>query len=360
LLVLSLTFRFVLLLSLASLFVPVFEQVRADEPDQSGRWLVEHSSDVFFGTVDIVTAGAGDLNATEYTILTTEVLKGGLTMPSLIVIRDEGPSSLIPKTEYLFFTYYDPALLRYVVTDPDSGVVPITSPDQRAELTAHWSDLIDQTACGYTDVLTLDGVVYARRDWNDDKRYLEREWVGPTIATVERQDTAATGCRADLADRSASVIPTGTKIQELKGYAPAFRVALRMPDRHRYLYEAIWSKNAQTGADLLYIRGRVTSITWGDDSDCPEHAICDVAAIETADPDVIARVVDIVLKAPAVATPMSYPTAPAPDPITGISLTFNLADGSTVHLPFNESDGASLSGIRIHFDELRAALRGEG
>jgi hypothetical protein len=353
LLVLCLICRVALLLCLASGYIPSGDQVGASENNGADRSLVEHSSDVFFGTVDIVTRGAGDPSAAEYTVLTTEVLKGDLTVPSLIVIRQEGKGSLIPKAEYLFATYYDPALLRYVITEPDAGIMPITSLEQRADLAAHWSNLIEQTACGYTDVLTLDGVVYARRDWNDDKRYLERDWVGPAIATVERQDTAATGCRTDLVDRSASVIPAGTKIQELKGYAPAFRVAVRMPDRHRYLYEAIWSEKAKTGADLLDIRDRVASITWADSTDCPENAVCDVAAFPTDDPDVIARVVDLVLDAPVGSVTFRIDG----DWSRGISLLFGLKDASTAYIYF-PATGSSQSGTQVPLEELRAALRG--
>ena len=199
----------------------------------------------------------------------------------------------------------------------------------------------------------LDGVVYARRDWNDDKRYLERDWVGPTIATIERQDTAATGCRTDLVNRTASVIPAGTKIQELKGYAPAFRVAVRMPDRHRYLYEAVWSETAKTGQDLLDIRGRVESITWADSTDCPENAVCDVAAIPTDDPDVIARVVDLVLDAPVGPVTLRVDG----DWSRGISLLFGLKDGSNAYIYFPAS-GSSQSGIKVPFEELQAALGG--
>jgi hypothetical protein len=348
----SLIRRFALLICLTSWLIPGVDAARAETAHTDLR-LVEHSSDVFFGTVDIATRGTGDPTATEFTILTTEVLKGDLSVPSLIVVRQEGDATLVPKAEYLFFTYYDPALLRYVITDPGTGIVPITSPDQRSDLATHWSGLIEQTACGYTDVLKLDGVVYARRDWNEDKHYLERDWVGPTIATVERQDTAATSCRIDLVDRTASVIPAGTKIQELKGYAPAFRVAVRMPDRHRYLYEAIWSEKAKSGADLLDIRGRVASITWADSTDCPENAVCDVAAFPTDDPDVIARVVDLVLDAPVGSVTFRIDG----DWSRGISLLFGLKDASTAYIYFPAS-GSSQSGIKVPLEELQAALRG--
>jgi hypothetical protein len=323
--------------------------------EQRDQRLVEHSSDVFFGTVDIATRGAGDSGAAEYTVLTTGVLKGDLTVPSLVVVRQEGGGSLIPKAEYLFATYYDPALLRYVITDPDAGIVPSTSPDQRAELAAHWSDLIEQTACGYTDVLTLDGVVYARRDWNEDKRYLVGEWVGPTIATVERQDTAATGCRADLADRSASRIPAGTKIQELKGYAPAFRVAVRMPDRHRYLYEAIWSEKAKTGADLLDIRDRVVDIEYGRSSFCNVRGCVDYASGGTDNHNLLLRITDEVLTAP-VAERWAGSHRPTEDERGYIR--FNLDDGSTAAFDFHITTGVTANGIQLSPELLKVILRG--
>ena len=346
--------RLALLVCLASGFIPNTTQARA-ETSQADRWLLEHSSDVFFGTVDIVTAGAGDPNATEYTILTTEVLKGNLTVPSLIVVRQEGDGSLIPKAEYLFFAYYDPAVLRYVVTDSDAGVVPVTSTEQRAELAAHWSDAVEQAACIYPDVLMLDGVVYARRDWNEDKRYLERDWVGPAIATVERQDTAATGCRADLGNRSASVIPVGTKVQELKGYAPAFRVAVRMPDRHRYLYEAIWSETAKTGADLLDFRGRVIDIEYGRYSFCNDRGCVDYATSGTDNHTLMLRITDEVLAAP-VAEGWAGIQRPAEDERGYIR--FTLDDGSTAAFDFHIKSGVTANGIQLPPELLKVILRG--
>jgi hypothetical protein len=318
--------------------------------------LVEHSSDVFFGMVDIVTAGAAAPGSIEYTILTTQILKGDLAVPSLIVMRQEageagnsdGVGYLDPMAEYLFFTRYDPVLLRYVVTAPVAGTMLVTSPEQRAALVAIWTSIVAQTACLVTDVLTLDGVIYARRDWNDKTRYIARDRVGATIATVAARDTAATGCRADLADRSASMIPAGTKIQALKGYVPAFRVAIRLRDGHRYLYEAIWSETARTGADLLDISGRATSLEIA----CGKTAECTGERRTISDRSQIERVVALLLDAPA--NPgwvewRGYPTQRA-------RLSFTLDDGSTVTVRINGQTGMTQSGIRVPVDELIALV----
>jgi hypothetical protein len=367
LIVLSLICRVAILLSLASGLIPTADQVGATDAQQGDQSLAEHSGEIFFGTIDIVTAvipvttAAGPAMNTEYTVIVSDVLKGNLRPQTMVVVRQDGGAGdfadgdgpLVPGTEYLLFTYYDPALLRYVIVEPAIGNILITSPEQRDELTAHWSSVVQETACGYTDVLKLDGVVYAKRDWNDDKRYLERTWVGTTIATVGRQDTTATSCRTDLADRSASRIPAGTKIQLVDGYAPTFRVAVRMPDRHRYLYEAVWSKNAKTGADLFDIRDRVTSLTWGDSTDCLGNSICDIASVESDDPAVIARVVDLVLDAPV--GPVTFRVTS--DSSNGISLLFGLNDGSTAYIYFPAITGVSQSGIQVSIDELSATLR---
>jgi hypothetical protein len=328
--------------------------------------LVEHSSEIFIGTIDIVTAvnsdegGNGpDLN-TEYTVLVSDVLKGRLKPQSIIVIRQDGgviadrssfhdgDGPLIPGSEYLFFARFVPGLAAYPISEPIVGNLPITSSDQRSALIGHWSRLVEQTTCPYTDVLKLNGVVYARRDWNEDKRYLEREWVGPTVATVEVQETTATGCRVEMVDRSASVIPAGTKVQELQGYETAFRVAVRMPDRHRYLYEAIWSENARTGADLLDIRDRATGLEVERWLECDDAADCVSDVHTVSDPVRIDRVTDWVLDAPADPDGVEWRQIPS----NWLRLTFTLDDASTLTLWIDRESGRSQSGIRLPVDEL--------
>ena len=360
-------FRIGLLLWLASSLSWRSAPVHGAEGEQADQSLAEHSGEIFFGTIDIVTTvlpittGAGSAMTTEYTVLVSDVLKGNLRPQTMVVVRQnggngdfvDGDGPLAPGAEYLFFTYYDPALLRYVIAEPAIGNIVIMSPEQRDELTTHWSAVVEQTTCGYTDVLKLDGVVYARRDWNDDKRYLEREWVGPTIATVDRQDTTATSCRTDLTDRTASRIPTGTKIQSVDGYAPTFRVAVRMPDRHRYLYEAIRSAKAKTGADLLDIKDRVASIDFELGTACDDDQMCDAPTGTISSRATVTKVVTMLLESPVEFDAGLMRNLPS----EWVKLTLTLDDASTVTIWINRETGESQCGIRVPVDDLLAQLR---
>jgi hypothetical protein len=310
--------------------------------------LIERSSDVFRGRIDIQTRTAGSVSA--YTVLVDEVLKGDLKPQSIVVVQFENANTLVPGAEYLFLTRYEPALLRYVAVD----ALAIEHVDQRNALVQHWTELAQETSCAYTDVLVLDGAVYARRDWNGDKRYLEREWVGPSFATVSVQDTSATGCRDDLADGTASEIPAGTKVHELDGYATTFRVAVRLPDRHRYLYEVIWSNGARVGADLLDIRGRVRSIVWANSTDCPENAECDTAPLSTDNPEVISNVVDLLMTGPIEKRFWDVTT----DGDNELYIQFVLENDSPIHLWIDEQTELTNTGIRVPFEKILNALDG--
>src|SRR5687768_6727020 len=80
-------------------------QERADEAEvpKPNLGLVEHSSDIFVGTIDIVTAisGAGASGVTDYTVLVDDVLKGSLTVPMMVVARQSGGDPLAPGGRYL-------------------------------------------------------------------------------------------------------------------------------------------------------------------------------------------------------------------------------------------------------------------
>lgn len=337
--------------------------------------LVEHSGEIFIGTIDIVTkvyelerTDEGPGVNTEYTVLVSDVLKGELKPQSIIVVWQdggtlsgvdeyhEGDGPLIPGNVYLFFARHSPGTPVYLITEPTAGNLPITSNDERADLVVYWSGIVARTACEHTDVLKLDGVTYARRDWNDDKRYLEREWVGPTIATVSFQDTTATGCRDDLPDGIASEIPRGAKVQELKGYATSFRVAVRLRDGHRYLYEAIWSETATTGADLLDIRRRVTEIRYADLTVCDDpNAICDLPELVVSNSRRINAIVDLVLSAPVDQSESGLVAISQ----LGHSFKFYLKDGSTVYLWTDAESGLTPSGLRLPIGDLATYLWGE-
>lgn len=339
--------------------------------------LVEHSGEIFVGTIDIVIGtyellkdcegDCGPSVGTEYTVLVSEVLKGKLEPQSIIVLQQdggtlsgvaeyhEGDGPWLPGNEYLFFARYAPGTPVYRITEPVAGNLPIASVDDRAALIAYWSEIVARTACEQTDILKLDGVIYARRDWNDDKRYLEREWVGPTVATVRFQDTTATGCRDDLGPAVASEIPSGTKVQELKGYATSFRVAVRLRDGHRYLYEAIRNETAETGADLFDIDERTVSLQYDryPHPECDDTNMCAAPPkLKTDDRAVISQVLSILSAAPVDPARTNYRTHPP----ERLHLVFTLDDGSTVDLQISLRTGLTSSGIEVPVDELRKLL----
>jgi len=199
--------------------------------------LVEHSSDIFVATIDIRTRSTVSDGAVDYSALTKSVLKGNLTTPALVVIRVPATTpALEPDSVWLFFSLFEPETVRYIAVNDSSALVPLpdgspTTADQR-----YWAELIRRSACPVTDMLVWDGVVYARRDWNMDKHYVPRRFVGPSIGKVAEQNTAATACSTDVTDGTASVLAPGTAIHQMKHYGASVRLVVRKTDGHRYLY----------------------------------------------------------------------------------------------------------------------------
>ena len=318
--------------------------------------LVEHSSDVFVGTIDIITSvlGAGPNLVTDYTVLVDDVLKGGLTVPMMVVVRQGSGDPLVPDSRYFLFVRFLPAELRYEIVGSDEGIIPLASDEDRLRLTTYWSDVVAQARCEKSDIFKLDSVIYGRRSWSDEKRYLEREWVGATIATIKFQDTSATGCRDDLLDGVASGVPVGTKVQRLDGYDPTFRLVVRNRDGHRYLYEAIRSETATTGADLLDFEGKVESIRYErlPHPECDDTAICAAPGFTTEDRAVIDQVVGLLAAAPVDPNRTNWRNLPP----ERLHLVFTLDDGSTYDLLISLRTALTPSGIQVPVGELMDVL----
>ena len=206
----------------------------------SPQSLVERASDVFLAEVDIRTGADQDPTIAQYTVLTTQVLKGMLVVPAIVVIQLPDPAIVLnPGESYLFLTRFDPVALRYVVDDPSTGIV---SGDIDVSV---WQDAVTETWCAYDDVLMWNGTIYARQMWNQDKRFVPREYVGKSVGTVETLNWAATACSTWIEDGTASRVPEGTAIHRMKAYDPRFRVVVRLPDGHRYLYQAVYREDCR-------------------------------------------------------------------------------------------------------------------
>jgi hypothetical protein len=282
--------------------------------------MVDASSDIFVATIDIRTETVGGEDSGDYTALVRTELKGNLIAPALVVVRVPGTApALEPGSVWLFFARFKPESVRYVVINGSSALVPLpagslTPADQR-----YWAELIRRSACPATDILVWDSVVYARRDWNMDKHYVPRQFVGPSIGRVTEQNTAATACSADLSDGTASHLATGSVIQRMERYRPSFRLVVRRPDGHRYLYQAYRAPSATTGTDLLDLKGHLTSAMLV--APCDDTADCAFGGprlVRAADLDALATLIE---QSPAGACDANASNA-------GWSIVLAYADGS--------------------------------
>jgi hypothetical protein len=218
--------------------------------------------------VDIRTGADRNPDVGQYTVLTELVLKGDLAVPAIVVVQLPDPAIVLDIGEsYLFLTRFDPVALRYVIDDPSTGIV---SSDVDI---AVWREAVAVTGCSYDDVLMWDGTIYARQQWNDEKRFVPREYVGKSVGSVETLNWAATACSTWIADGMASRVPEGTAIHRMKAYDPRFRVVVRLEDGHRYLYQAVYRETATVGSDLLDLASKLESVMLV--PPCDDVADCD-------------------------------------------------------------------------------------
>lgn len=130
--------------------------------------------------------------------------------------------------------------------------------------------------------------------------------------------------RYRLKNGDSTLLETGTKVYEIKGYSPHFRLYA-----DPFIYEAETNPHARKGADLLDIAGKVEYI--------------DVGSARSAtyrDPDTVSALVEIVLEAPvdqSVRWPQGKP----------ITLYFHLRDNTEVVRKFCPESGLMWKGIKL-------------
>ena len=83
--------------------------------------------------------------------------------------------------------------------------------------------------------------------------------LGEPIGEVKCRIDGYGGMHYRIKDGDAAVLDPGTPIYSLRDYATSFRVAAESPTVDGFaVYEASTNPNAETGADVLDIRGKVT------------------------------------------------------------------------------------------------------
>lgn len=338
------------------------------------------ATDIFVGTVlqnfetiDSGESGRSDLFPrfdTFYLVEVGTVVKGSLDTGEEVRIRhrggevggdvdygqDDGPLEIGQR--YLFVTALRDGEDYYRTTGYLDSSLLLESDVQEAEWVGRWRTAANAGECaGYLDVLRWNGTVYARRAWNDDKRFLEPEWVGDVLSTVERQDYSLYACSPDLRDGDASLLAVGTEIRELIGYAPSFRLAVRLPDKHRWLYEAVWSESAQVAEDMLGVRGHFDEVMYGRSSYCNDQGCVDYGYWPRPMDESTTALVDQLLTSPVIPQPDGL--AFFPEDETGF-FVFYLSDGSTAGVRLNICTGVSSNGIMVGDDVIAELMRGYG
>ena len=142
------------------------------------------------------------------------------------------------------------------------------------------------------------GGVHYLRQWDligklahEEAQVLTAEDLGPEIYRVAFRGDGYAGPWYRYQDGDATFLNPGTRVYEVKGYSPEFRLATLERGRLT-LYEADTNPHAKTGGDLLDIGSKVTAIDVLNDDG--EMTVLGTMVDETA----IERFVDSVLEAP--------------------------------------------------------------
>ena len=162
-------------------------------------------------------------------------------------------------------------------------------------------------------------------------RDLAPEDMGPELYRVAFRSSGYVGPFYKAQDGDSTFLNPGTPVHAVKGYSPEFRLAA-LEKGGVALYEADTNPAAQTGEDLLDIRGRVTAIDILNDD---RH----LTVITTIDEEAtIEEFVEVLLAAPVNQLNRDHD---GPRYFVGI----RLADGTAVVRPFWQNTGKLAKGI---------------
>ena len=259
---------------------------------------------VSYGALSVVLVGAGWLGATRVVGNDdpTTPVAGGTPSPTPTVV-ETAPGRLCPN-------------------DTDPGLI------------IDWANFIQ-----------FDGISYMENYY--ERRNLSKDWLGEVYDEVDCTIQDHVGEGYVIQDGDAAFLEPGTKVYEVLGYEPSFRLVARFNGEY-VMYEADTNPAATVGEDLLDIRGKVSSI--GVESDHEKKLG------EINDPEVIERLVEAALAAPV----DQDKNVPGDD---NIFVTFHLKDGTRVTRAGSPSADVLRRGIQLPpqwVDELEDAIERSG
>ena len=192
----------------------------------------------------------------------------------------------------------------------------------------------------WVPVMEFGGIQYVRA-WafvgesiRKGERDLTVEDLGSELYRVAFRGDGYAGPYYRYEDGDATFLNPGTRIYEVKGYSPEFRLGT-LEDGRPTLYEADTNPFAETGGDLLDIRGKVTAINILND----DHPMTVAGTID--DQQTIEQFVKSVLEAPVNQRNRGDHDGPR------YFLRFRLADGTSFVRAFWLETGELSRGIMV-------------
>ena len=205
----------------------------------------------------------------------------------------------------------------------------------------------------YIDFVKAKGITYVGGYTTDERigRALTDADLGAEQFRVKQSLAKSGGGPGyQISDGDAAFVGVGEPVYAVNGYAPTFRLAARR-DGRLVLYEADTNPAAKTGRDLLDIEGRVVGIALvsGKDGRTILGRITDRTRIDNLVRLVLAGPVDqdprVASAAPR--TPLSTPTTAIQVRSYGVSVAFELADGSATRRSYDIANGVLQRGISV-------------
>jgi hypothetical protein len=217
------------------------------------------------------------------------------------------------------------------------------------------------------NLLRLGEVTYATAPWGGDSPLTDAD-LGEERGRVLRDVESDAFLPSDPAgfdfasarNGDATILPPGTPVHAVRGYAPGSRVAAHGYGR-LYVYDAIHNPRARKGSDLLDIRGRTRGVRVRKFEQRYRESLKEGGEGAVRDPQGLRRLLDLVLDAP-----VRRGARLAPWWSPAYLLTFELSDGASVerfYLPEQDAlsspcpMGQVIKPPRALVAELEAALR---
>ena len=174
-------------------------------------------------------------------------------------------------------------------------------------------------ACGngpdngrHVDWFLWQGVGYQAPFGDSGRELADADLAAPQF-TIRAQVTRSS---VALKSGEAGVLPAGTQVFAVRGYAPTFRLAARVDGLVR-LYEVLPHQGLRRGADLLDVEDRVRAIEFGPGGNA--------LFTRVERPDRIARLVHLISVAPI---DLSPPWGAPAGPKESVAITLELIDGT--------------------------------